>query len=684
MDRSLITSGFDIELLIGNRYIEYLLLSLNETGSIPPSVAAGPGMVDIFQPSDVDRLYDPHPDAVPLTASERSFDCELIFNHPSGGNVRIDLEVLNQNQFLTLFATFGLALDGSGRSVLRIDVKAVEFSPGLKALMDAQGTTEEDVLRDIKADADRDVPLPFVGATGDIERVEMRQLPSMDGGPVALAFYLNMRLRNGPRRTDFLPARGDPLNGMNFLEHGQDIAFAVRLDFLRDLSAHQKFLFAREKSNGEFDFPLRRNMFDPDAEPIGKLFDVTIGPNRINGQITGNIDIRIRGEYQIDNFFDPDFTFTLTLIPIFRDGVVTWSHSTDLDVPLGSVFAFILLGFVGLIAFNVVADELSGSLVGDTEREQMATFLESLPVRVPTETIRWDPFYETVHQVVTRVEEWLVDHLGIAFSGRAALDRQTRPVDHIVLRTETRTALGDVDRLAYRVRDHARHADTLKPDAIFSATDRLTFRQVESEPDLFALLPAEAVERIGAGKLIGPQELLPMKVHLDNHQIHRMLCITPREVEEQAALVKDRFRREARLRILSTQGDDLREQARQELRAELGTEPTPQQVQARLERLIADIVGPEFDAYVVSPAFEADLDAAVDAVCRLDLSPNEFGLLQRGGVVRVVGFDLILRRNRKVRPGTTTLYYRDRADFDPSDNLLNKVRYTLQHREPQP
>jgi len=44
-----------------------------------------------------------------------------------------------------------------------------------------------------------------------------------------------------------------------------------------------------------------------------------------------------------------------------------------------------------------------------------------------------------------------------------------------------------------------------------------------------------------------------------------------------------------------------------------------------------------------------------------------------------VGFDLIERHNRKFRPGTTILYYRDRPDFDPRDNLLNMLKYAVDH-----
>jgi hypothetical protein len=77
---------------------------------------------------------------------------------------------------------------------------------------------------------------------------------------------------------------------------------------LHDLSAHQKFLFAEPKNDGSGSSSLaRRDLFDPTSEEIGQLFSVTIGPgiNPQNGQFTGEISVKIRGEYFVDNFFDP-------------------------------------------------------------------------------------------------------------------------------------------------------------------------------------------------------------------------------------------------------------------------------------------------------------------------------------------------------------------------------------------
>lgn len=689
MDQSLVTSGFDIELLIGERYIQYILLSFTETGAFPLRPEIDGGAFDVFQPGDVDRLYDPHPDAVPLTASDASFRAELLFNHPTGANVLIDLEVGVVGQHVFAYSSFGLVfdLDAQGKQVnhrIGISVLALELSQGLRDLMIARGIDDATLLANVKDQADREIPLPFVGQGQDVERIEMHQLPSMDGGPIAIGFYLNLRLRDGPEPDSFLDQRGDVFSAMNFLDAGQDIAFAVRPGLLDDVSRNLKFNFAEETAtgSGEYHYPMRERMFDPTSEEIGKLTGISIRPHRDqNAALTGEIDVIIRGEYFIDNFFDPDFTFTLTLVPSFDDGVVTWSHRTDLDSTLGEILAFLVLGLVGLIVFGVVADEMSGSLVDDDQRKQMTTFLSSLPVRVLMQPLRWDPFYTTNHQVVARVDTWLVNDRGIAFSGRAALGRETEPVDHVVIRTEARDAGFDIVGLQYRVRDQATHADTLDTSKVFCATDRLEWTQNTTDPVLFGLTPEQVEARIAIKKIVSPMPCLPKKVHLDDHKIFRMLCITPREVQEQSDNVIRTFRRTTRARILTEQGAALRDEIRAQLEVELGMPPTAQQVEDRLAQRLDALVA-EAETVYRDGAFPDDLEQAVDAILMLDMAPNDYGLLQRRGILNVVGYDLIERHNRKHRPGTVILYYRDRADWDSRDNLLNMLKYALDHAAP--
>jgi hypothetical protein len=118
------------------------------------------------------------------------------------------------------------------------------------------------------------------------------------------------------------------------------------------------------------------------------------------------------------------------------------------------------------------------------------------------EHIRWDPFYLTTHQIITRVDECIVNEKGIAFAGRAALGKNTKPVNHIVLRTEVRNGNFEIVRLEYRVRDHTNHTQTLDQSSVFSATDRLNWVQNTTEPILFGLTADQVVDRISKKKII--------------------------------------------------------------------------------------------------------------------------------------------------------------------------------------
>lgn len=175
---------------------------------------------------------------------------------------------------------------------------------------------------------------------------------------------------------------------------------------------------------------------------------------------------------------------------------------------------------------------------------------------------------------------------GIAFTGRAALAKETRIVDHAVLRTEVRDAQFEVMRLDFRIRDHASHTKTPDPTAIFSATDRVSFVQNTIPPILFGLTPAEVVERKPLEKILAPQELLPKKVHLDDHKIFRMMCITSKEVKEVIKAVEDRFRRAV---------------------------PPPDDA--------------AFNAYKESLQYIDDIENGIEPNLQLDMAPNEFGLL---------------------------------------------------------
>jgi hypothetical protein len=85
LDQSLVRSGFDAEILLGERQLTYLVLSLIDAGRIPVTFAVGdpPVTLGLRGPETIDRTYEPHPDAPVLQTA-------LDAMRPDGGLVNVD------------------------------------------------------------------------------------------------------------------------------------------------------------------------------------------------------------------------------------------------------------------------------------------------------------------------------------------------------------------------------------------------------------------------------------------------------------------------------------------------------------------------------------------------------------------------------------------------------------------
>ena len=71
IDQTRVKSGFDIEVLLGARYLQNLLLLATESGSIPVSGSFHEGdvRVTLNAPPDLDRTYPPNDAAEQLVQS---------------------------------------------------------------------------------------------------------------------------------------------------------------------------------------------------------------------------------------------------------------------------------------------------------------------------------------------------------------------------------------------------------------------------------------------------------------------------------------------------------------------------------------------------------------------------------------------------------------------------------------
>ena len=701
VDQSLVKSGFDTEVLLGPRYLTYLLLSSVETGSLPLQIFLNNPNLELRlrPPEDYQRLYEPHPDAAPLPASVSSgaFGAEILFDHPRAADLRVRMiaDVIPDasgdqlpEQFIDLFMTMRLETtieDGVPRQPrLLIEVVQLELDTLLAGALALEGKTPDDILPDVQQVVDREIGLGVAGEDQRLQRIEMQKLAASGDHPDALGVYLNLRLRNGPDDDELLDDRGELADAANFLPPGEDLAFGMPGSLFPKLGADARFRMAEETSpgSGEFRFPLREDASDPDSEINGRITGISVSAADGN-----TLRIEVRGEYFLNNLPDPNFRFRFDIKPTIENGLLTFppaEHDLDLDlfgeILIGTLITSLLFGlgpasFMPFILLGVqefIAEPLLlGRVAAQAEAAlEDASFLDAVPHRVTAERRHWDALYATKHEVVALMEAIQITDEGIAFSGRAALDKEPDPIANAVIRTEARADDGTISELWYRVPDIFEfQADFFD---VFPATDRRDFERVvgDEESDLVRLTLAQVRDRIEESRLRKQIGYVPQDIFVEGNQIRLMRCISDTEIGEQRRRLLEDFRERTRAAIVAEQGDELREQIREELEQENGEPPTDEQVEEELEERLDDLVAIAEETFSEEELPQL-LDEAVRPLLRFDLDAPEFAALEDEEILMILGY----QRIRRPAAGGFSVYYRDRPDDERSDNLLSLPRY---------
>ena len=94
--------------------------------------------------------------------------------------------------------------------------------------------------------------------------------------------------------------------------------------------------------------------------------------------------------------------------------------------------------------------------------------------------------------------------------------------------------------------------------------------------------------------------------------------------------------------------------------------PTDDEIIDRVNSLIDEATAKELERYIEKKV-PGLLQAIIDELVQLDLSPHEYGVLQDERVLLIRGFDRINRQGR--------YYYRDRPDKSTADNLMSLSPY---------
>ena len=543
-------------------------------------------------------------------------------------------------------------------------------------------------------------------------------LDRFDGDQGTLGIYVDLPLRSGPGN-EFLPPRGDIGLAQNFREPKKAIAFATSPGLFLLLGPDAKFQRAElSPGSSEYRYPFRQDMSDSSGEELGTIDSITAGPKFTidsNGQpiLTGELDFSVDGDYTASG---PNIGFTMHFYfnpkrntkEGIAKGIVEWESDIHVDFGLLGTIILAVIGLIFLAAPLYVGASLGfyilvaaiASLVGGAfglpiaehfvskaiaekvDEQSQASVLDSLPIRLPAAFRRWDPFYETQHQIVAKLDEpMVIDQLGMAFTAKElVLDKQPVPPVDTAPRDEVRDN-GVVTAIRYEVPDIDEEM-AIGFEAKGPGVDRLDFVRADpvNEPTLVTLTLDQIVDRKAQKRVLAPIVLDAQRINMFEGQIAQLLCITWRIRTDQRNRLIGEFQRSAREDIETNELTEIEQKARKALTEKLHRPPTPEELGKEVELRIQSRIAELQKAYE-DDGLRKDLHAALAPLLHFDLAPEELIALQEPGIFSLDGKEIIVRDNRN---GTRTPYYRDHPDGDPRDNLLSLPHYTLPYAPPPP
>lgn len=687
-DQSLLQSGYDIELLISERGFQYALLALLDTRAIGAQVPIGDGRtLTIHPPPRTDRLYPVYPMVTLPNPVEDSFMVVFLQSHPSDADLSVSLQVDVDlvSLELVLLATVRLSSDVPQSPVLAFTV--VDIDGSLVGFAELGGISKEELLKRIKAVADRTIPLSLAGGGQALSNLALRFHPPDDAHAPALGIYASFRLRNGPEPYSHSAPHGSLTVACNFLPVGQDIAFGFP-GVVYDALAHDIFFRMGEEfpeGSGSYRYVVLSNPSDQNSDVMVRIekASVTSDDNKLR--------ITIEGEYFLDFLPDPDFTFSITIAPkIGDDGLLTWENP-DVDVDLSLLADALGWLIIGLATIATGGSGFLPSVLGVKVGQELiveplvngvigtraigvgdASVLDALPARITIDRRRWDPLYWTLHQVAGKVTEVAINDRGFAFTGVAILSRQPEPTGDAVIRDVTRDPQQQISSLRYRASDIGDIASDLALDA--PAAERWPYTRLdpEREPMLIDVTPHQAADRVRANRVQQTIPYVARKAEVVNNQIEHLKLISTREVKEEQARFLAPFRQQTRADIEATSGAVLREEMRTKRANELGREPTPDEVEDAYQYALDEQVAAKADEFAATELGPL-VNPILEQLLRLELTPAECVDLVNRRIIEVVGKEPFHR--------LATVYMRDHPDADPRDNLLSLPRY---HRRTSP
>lgn len=739
VDQDKITSGFDVEFLMGEEYIKYFLLSSMETGSIPwfseTEVKDAQGnhvrtdATATHPPEELNqkRLYPVHPEFLghenpfldlgitAYSARTDEFTVTLLQDSPVGADISLRLYptiisnldhpekrvIISNVASVNLDLKFELAstvgadglLSNIGLKIELLDINGPLIDAAENLPPDEDGNpvfSKADTLASMKKQVDRTVDFSVAGG-GKIAAIALKKFFADDETPNAIGIYINLILQNGPNSTDLLPDRGNVDDAQNFLPKDSHMAFGFARETYKRLGddLFQKMAVLKEGTTDEFEYPLLQ-----DGEKKGKIKSISVYPERLLGTqaFTNVLVIDVHGEYAIEDFFDPDFHFLIRLVPIQNNGLLDFDLDFDLRLStLGKFVAFFLgmvitvllpklgltLLFATLLIIKIIEKVGEDAAAGVIQSElDKTSFLDTLPNKLTVEKRRWDPLYFTTHRVEAAVDDLAVNDLGFAFSANDLfIGKKFEPLNDMVIRAPTRDDDGAVKGLLYRAKDLQPFLNT-DLKFIFPAVDRMPFvGLLDPEGDIESFRVSLTIDQI-KDRLVSENKGAKDK-HLEKIQY----------VPKKAHVIKHQIYK--MLAVSLTEIAEIEQITRRLLRTELRAQNGATFRQQAIEELQQELGRPptedEINARVnfkldqaVAIAFPSRLKKELDERMKFDLEPFEFADLQKMKFLTLgLGkLDIITMH----RDGRVTVYYRDHEQpFEPNvdqrDNLLNLPKY---------
>lgn len=704
--QSLVRSGFDVEALLGERYLQMILATALDAGEIPSVLefatdSGTPKGVAIGMITQDFRLYEPtlseDNDIRPSHAD--AFQTEILFGHPLGANLRvramigpkggptiIDFDLLVKADLIKTFDE-DMALSEVAMDMHVVDVESTQ----LNFILSEAELTKPELVAKVQEHVDRKIDMGGASKFKKVEDLDIKWHEGDADHPACLGIYINVRMRNGDPDEDFLPRRGDVIQARNFLPKGEEIAMASRPGMYADMAKHIFSVTAVEISPGHFEHAWRKSLLNPDSERIGDLNKVKVLkiPPIGSGPPQNGLRIQIDGEY-IDpiDLTNTDITMTIDLRPKRADdGSLAWDTKFDVDVDalfeFTTIWAATLLGilfgpagalyFLGAVFLVELGVGIGISLYkeGSVQKKADATLSDVIPDRLTISTRRWDPFYATLHQVVTKPSQAEFNSKGFLMCGKAFVGRELVPPDNTFIRDETRDANGVLTGMRYQINDF----EKVKTESVMSApgVSRRSFTPAsDAEPELWALSLDEFKQRMEDSE--GPLILTRIPyfqayVYIRGHQINQLLCISGSEIQTLQNQIRDEAKQRGHDRIMALEGD----QITQDVIADLGPGATQEEIDAEVEKRIQKKLKKVMDKYHSPSPLRLARDGSMEPLLRFDLAPEELVLLRDKKVLVVDDGQLKTIHGRKVLP-----YIRDirhHGEEEEDDNLLSRPRY---------